>query len=169
MLPNVIFHVKIWQTAITCATFSRMCFRSEQMTVSQNWYCPIVGTSTLFWLLLFGNKILFGTYHNLLWKDFSCDQFYQIFDKGRLTFKTSMGRYAISLKHHEMRKHDNAMLGHPDMFWFDTGEWLMGTLEAVELGHASEVTRLGHPDICYHEITNPNINLVHFSLQQKKT
>ena len=28
--------------------------------------------------------------------------------------------YAISLKHHEMRKHDNAMLGHPDMFWFDT-------------------------------------------------
>ena len=43
----------------------------------------------------------------------------------------------------------------------------MGTLEAVELGHASEVTRLGHPDICYHEITNPNINLVHFSLQPK--
>ena len=36
-----------------------------------------------------------------------------------------MGRYiiiayAISMKHHEMRKHDNAMLGHPDMFWFDT-------------------------------------------------
>ena len=31
-----------------------------------------------------------------------------------------MGRYAISLKHHEMRKNDNAMLGHPDMFWFDT-------------------------------------------------
>ena len=31
-----------------------------------------------------------------------------------------MGRYAISLKHHEMRKHDTAMLGHPDMFWFDT-------------------------------------------------
>ena len=28
--------------------------------------------------------------------------------------------YAISLKHHEMRKHDTAMLGHPDMFWFDT-------------------------------------------------
>ena len=28
--------------------------------------------------------------------------------------------YAISLKHHEMRKHNNAMLGHPDMFWFDT-------------------------------------------------
>ena len=28
--------------------------------------------------------------------------------------------YAISLKHHEMRKHDNAMLGHPDIFWFDT-------------------------------------------------
>ena len=28
--------------------------------------------------------------------------------------------YAIRLKHHEMRKHDNAMLGHPDMFWFDT-------------------------------------------------
>ena len=58
------------------------------------------------------------------WKDFSCDQCDQIFDKGRLTFKTSMGRYiiiaAISLKHHEMRKHDNAMLGHPDMFWFDT-------------------------------------------------
>ena len=43
----------------------------------------------------------------------------------------------------------------------------MGTLEAVELGHAREVTRLGHPDICYHEITNPNINLVHFSLQSK--
>ena len=43
----------------------------------------------------------------------------------------------------------------------------MGTLEAVELGHAREVTRLGHPDICYHEITNPNINLVHFSLQPK--
>ncbi len=43
----------------------------------------------------------------------------------------------------------------------------MGTLEAVELGHASEVTLLGHPDICYHEITNPNINLVHFSLQPK--
>ena len=21
-----------------------------------------------------------------------------------------------------LRKHDNAMLGHPDMFWFDTGE-----------------------------------------------
>ena len=42
---------------------------------------------------------------------FSCDQCDQIFDKGRLTFKTSMGRYiiiaiyAISLKHHEMRKH----------------------------------------------------------------
>ena len=47
------------------------------------------------------------------------------------------------------------------------GEWHMGTLEAVELGHAREVTRLGHPDICYHEITNPNINLVHFSLQPK--
>ena len=43
----------------------------------------------------------------------------------------------------------------------------MGTLEAVELGHAREVTRLGHPDICYHEITNPNINLVHFLLQPK--
>ena len=28
--------------------------------------------------------------------------------------------YAISLKHHEMRKHDNAMLGHPDIFWFDS-------------------------------------------------
>ena len=28
--------------------------------------------------------------------------------------------YAISLKHHEMRKHDNAMLGYQDMFWFDT-------------------------------------------------
>ena len=28
--------------------------------------------------------------------------------------------YAISLKHHEMRKHGNALLGHPDMFWFDT-------------------------------------------------
>ena len=41
----------------------------------------------------------------------------------------------------------------------------MGTLESVELGHAREVTRLGHP--CYHEITNPNINLVHFSLQPK--
>ena len=40
--------------------------------------------------------------------------------KGRFTFKTSNGRYAIRLKHHEMRKHDNAMLGHPDMFWFDT-------------------------------------------------
>ena len=43
----------------------------------------------------------------------------------------------------------------------------MGTLEAVELGHARKVTQLGHPDICYHEITNPNINLVHFSLQPK--
>ena len=43
----------------------------------------------------------------------------------------------------------------------------MGTLEAVELGHARKVTRLGHPDISYHEITNPNINLVHFSLQPK--
>ena len=43
----------------------------------------------------------------------------------------------------------------------------MGTLEAVELGDAREVTLLGHPDICYHEITNPNINLVHFSLQPK--
>ena len=43
----------------------------------------------------------------------------------------------------------------------------MGTLESVELGHAREVTRLGHPDICYHEITNPNINFVHFSLQPK--
>ena len=43
----------------------------------------------------------------------------------------------------------------------------MGTLEAVELGHAREVTRLGHPDICYLEITNSNINLVHFSLQPK--
>ena len=52
-------------------------------------------------------------------------------------------------------------------FGLTQGEWLMGTLEAVELGHASEVTRLGHPDICYHEITNPNINLVHFSLQPK--
>ena len=26
------------------------------------------------------------------------------------------------------------------------GEWHMGTLEAVELGHAREVTRLGHPE-----------------------
>ena len=85
--------------------------------------------------------------------------------------KLLTGRWSTN---HEMRKHDNAMLGHPDMFWFDTrglmgthGEWHMGTLEAVELGHAREVTRLGHPDICYHEITNPNINLVHFSLQPK--
>ena len=28
--------------------------------------------------------------------------------------------YAISLKHYDLRKHNNAMLGHPDMFWFDT-------------------------------------------------
>ena len=29
-------------------------------------------------------------------------------------------REVTRLGHHEMQKHDNAMLGHPDMFWFDT-------------------------------------------------
>ena len=46
-------------------------------------------------------------------RNFPCDQCDQIFDKGRLTFKTSMNQYiffsGFSLKHHEIRKHDHAV------------------------------------------------------------
>ena len=46
------------------------------------------------------------------------------------------------------RSHCWSCFGLPHREWhMGTREWHMGTLEAVELGHAREVTRLGHPDI----------------------
>ena len=43
-----------------------------------------------------------------------------------------------------MRKHDNAMLGHPDMFWFDTRGVTHGDtwgLGSDSWGHLSSGTR----------------------------
>ena len=71
-----------------------------------------------------------------------------------------------SLKHHEMRKHDNAMLGHPDMFWVDTRGVTHGDTWGVTHGdtwssetQSCQVRWLGQwpfgsPSHCYRGIAN---------------